>query len=149
MTPRSTRSSPGSFVLIPDQPKAVAEMRRAARPGATTAVYVWDYAGEMQLIRRFWDAAIALNPKARELDEGLRFPTCRPEPLRDLFTSVGLRNVATKAIDVPTVFGTEQSVLPPVPGPSAASSDERTAYFRTPMAGIQGARDSGSPLARG
>ncbi|HMA57644.1 MAG TPA: class I SAM-dependent methyltransferase [Pseudolabrys sp.] len=102
--------------FVPDQPKAVAEMRRAARPGATTAVYVWDYAGEMQLIRRFWDAAIALNPKARELDEGLRFPTCRPEPLRDLFTSVGLRNVATKAIDVPTVFGSFEDYWSPFLG---------------------------------
>jgi ubiquinone/menaquinone biosynthesis C-methylase UbiE len=34
--------------FIPDQPKAVAEMRRAVRPGGMVAVYVWDYAGEMQ-----------------------------------------------------------------------------------------------------
>jgi SAM-dependent methyltransferase len=90
--------------FIPDQTKAVAEMRRAARPGGTIAVYVWDYAGEMQLMRRFWDAAIALNPKARDLDEGRRFPLCRPEALRALFTAAGLRDVTTRAIDVPTVF---------------------------------------------
>ena len=60
--------------FVPDQPKAVAEMRRAARPGGKVAVYVWDYGGEMQLIRRFWDAAIALDPAARELDEAVRFP---------------------------------------------------------------------------
>jgi hypothetical protein len=79
-------------------------MRRATQPGGTIAVYVWDYAGEMQLIRRFWDAAIALNPAARNLDEGVRFPICRPDPLRSLFTSAGLRDIATQAIDVPTVF---------------------------------------------
>ncbi len=90
--------------FVPDQPKAVAEMRRAARPGGTVALYVWDYAGEMQLIRRFWDAAVALDPAARELDEAVRFPNCRPDPLRALFTGAGLRDVATKAIDVPTVF---------------------------------------------
>jgi SAM-dependent methyltransferase len=90
--------------FVPDQPKAVAEMRRASRPDAKIALYVWDYAGEMQLMRKFWDAAIALNPHARELDEGLRFPICRPEPLRDLFTLAGLRNVTSQAIDVPTVF---------------------------------------------
>lgn len=90
--------------FVPDQPKAVAEMRRAARPGGTVAVYVWDYGGEMQLIRRFWDAAIALDSAARDLDEAVRFPHCRPEPLRTLFTGAGLRNVETKAIDVPTVF---------------------------------------------
>ncbi len=90
--------------FVPDQPKAVAEMRRAARPGGTVALYVWDYADEMQLIRRFWDAAGALDPAARELDEARRFPNCRPEPLRALFEGAGLRDVATKAIDVPTVF---------------------------------------------
>jgi SAM-dependent methyltransferase len=90
--------------FVPDQRKAVTEMRRATRPGGTVAVYVWDYAGKMQLMRRFWDAAIALNPAARDLDEGIRFPVCNPKPLHALFASAGLRDVATLAIDVPTVF---------------------------------------------
>jgi len=90
--------------FVPDQPKAVAEMRRAARPGGTVAVYVWDYAGEMQMIRRFWDAAGALDPAARRLDEALRFPLCDPAPLKTLFEATGLRNIETRAIDVPTVF---------------------------------------------
>ena len=90
--------------FVPDQPKAVAEMRRAARPGGKVAVYVWDYAGEMQLMRRFWHAAIAHDPAARDFDEALRFPLCRPEPLRALFEGADLRDVETKAIDVPTVF---------------------------------------------
>jgi SAM-dependent methyltransferase len=90
--------------FVPDQPKAAAEMRRAARTDGTVAAYVWDYAGEMQLMRHFWDAAVALKPAARELDEANRFPLCRPKPLEDLFTSAGLRDVAVSAIDVPTVF---------------------------------------------
>jgi SAM-dependent methyltransferase len=90
--------------FVPDQLKVVTEMRRATRPGGKIAVYVWDYAGEMQLMRRFWDAAVALDPDARELDEALRFPGCRPEPLHELFASAGLHDIATRAIDVPTVF---------------------------------------------
>ncbi len=90
--------------FVPDQAKAVSEMRRATRPGGFVAVYVWDYAGEMQLIRRFWDAAAALDPAARALDEALRFPLCRPDPLHALFTGAGLRDVETRAIDVPTLF---------------------------------------------
>ena len=57
-----------------------------ARPGATIAAYVWDYAAEMEPIRAFWDAAIALDPAARDLDEARRFPLCAPgraaKPLR-------------------------------------------------------------------
>ena len=91
-----------NFVLRQDL--AIAEMCRVARPGATVAAYVWDYAGGMQLMRRFWDAAVALNPATRALDEGSRFPDCRPEPLTKLLTEAGLDDVAVKAIDVPTRF---------------------------------------------
>jgi SAM-dependent methyltransferase len=90
--------------FIPDQAGAVAQMRRGARPGGTIAAYVWDYAGEMQLMRRFWDAAIALDDKARAFDEGVRFPLCRPDALRALFAAAGLRAIAQRPIDVPTVF---------------------------------------------
>jgi SAM-dependent methyltransferase len=46
--------------FVPEPAQALAEMRRTVRQGGTVAVYVWDYAGEMQLMRRFWDAAVAL-----------------------------------------------------------------------------------------
>lgn len=90
--------------FVPDQPRAVAEMARVTRPGGAAALYVWEYAGGMELMRRFWDAAAALDPSAADLDEGRRFPGCRPEPLRTLFEGAGLEGVATWAIDVPTVF---------------------------------------------
>lgn len=90
--------------FVADPAKAVLEMTRAVRPGGIVAVYVWDYAGEMQLMRRFWDAATALDPAARELDEGRRFPLCHPDPLLSLFGAAGLSATAIRAIDVPTVF---------------------------------------------
>jgi len=55
-------------------------------------------------MRIFWDAAAALDPAANELDEGRRFPICRPEPLAALFRGADLRGVEVRAIDVPTVF---------------------------------------------
>jgi SAM-dependent methyltransferase len=90
--------------FVPAQARAVAEMRRAVRPGGMVAVYVWDYARRMELMRHFWDAAAALDPAALELDEGRRFPICKPEPLAALFEQVGLRDIEGRAIDVPTVF---------------------------------------------
>jgi hypothetical protein len=65
---------------------------------------VWDYAEGMQMIRYFWDAATALDPAAAELDEGPRFPLCRPDPLRDLWTGAGLTGVEVGPIEVPTRF---------------------------------------------
>jgi SAM-dependent methyltransferase len=90
--------------FVADHAKAVREMARATRTGGVVAAYVWDYAGEMQMMRRFWDAAVALNPAAHPLDEGVRFPLCRPEALQALFETAGLADVRVRAIDVPTTF---------------------------------------------
>lgn len=90
--------------FVPDAARAVAEMARATRPDGTVAVYVWDYAGQMQFMRYFWDAAVALDPQVRELDEGPRFPVCHPEALERLFSAANLRDIVTRAIDIPTVF---------------------------------------------
>jgi SAM-dependent methyltransferase len=90
--------------FIPQPHKAVAEMTRVVRADGSVAAYVWDYAGDMQLIRYFWDAAIALDPQAAPLDEAHRFPICHPEPLEALFRDAGLHAVESRAIDVPTRF---------------------------------------------
>lgn len=79
-------------------------MARVACAGGMVAAYVWDYAGRMELMRHFWDAALALDPAAFELDVGQRFPLCQPGPLADLFRDAGLSDVAVRAIDVPTDF---------------------------------------------
>ena len=61
---------------------------------------------QMQLIRYFWNAAVALDKTVLALDEGQRFPLCQPEALRQLFQSSNthLENVDICAIDIPTVF---------------------------------------------
>lgn len=93
-----------NFVPAAEHTMAIAEMRRVVRPGGTVAAYVWDYAGEMQLMRAFWDAATELDPLAAELDEGRRFSICSPDALTALLRDGGLDDVQTRAIDIPTVF---------------------------------------------
>jgi SAM-dependent methyltransferase len=92
-------------VLSPvNQQKAAREMVRAARVGGCVASYVWDYAGEMQMLRHFWDAAITLDPSARDLDKAESSPICHPDTLTALFRRAGLSAIETRAIDIPTVF---------------------------------------------
>jgi SAM-dependent methyltransferase len=90
--------------FIPDLQAGMSKLVRVVRPGGTVAAYVWDYAGKMELMRYFWDAAVALKPENLERDEGRRFPICKPEPLQKLFEDAGLKNVEARSIDAPTHF---------------------------------------------
>jgi hypothetical protein len=78
-------------------------MSRVTRSGGVCALYVWDYAGKMELLRYFWDSASHLDPEASKLDEG-HFPVCRPRTLKALFEGCGLLDVEVKALDVHTNF---------------------------------------------
>jgi SAM-dependent methyltransferase len=89
--------------FVPDPAAAVRAMAAAAA-GGTVAGYVWDYGQRMELIRYFWDAAVALDASATRLDEGVRFPLCRPDRLTALWSAAGLSGVEVRAIDVATVF---------------------------------------------
>jgi len=95
-----------SLVLnfVPSPARAAAEMKRVLRRGGTAAAYVWDYAGRMQLLRHFWDAAAALDPAARALDEGARFPLCNVQRLRDLFADADFAEIDCRVFEVPTLF---------------------------------------------
>jgi trans-aconitate methyltransferase len=90
--------------FLPDKDAAIREMARIVRPGGTVAVYVWDYAGHMQVMRRFFDVAIALDPAAAEYDDGIKAPVCRPKALVEILTRSGLRDVEVSAIDIPAAF---------------------------------------------
>jgi trans-aconitate methyltransferase len=90
--------------FVPDPKKMLGEMVRVTKSAGRVAVYVWDYAGGMEMMRHFWDAAIAVSPGDSKLDQAERFPICRPEPLQKLFNDTGLKAVSCRAIEVPTVF---------------------------------------------
>lgn len=91
--------------FVPDVGGAAKELRRVARVEGTVGAYVWDYAGGMQMMRYFWDAAADLDPSARERDEGERFAEiASASGLGGLFELAGLTDVRTRSIDVPTIF---------------------------------------------
>jgi SAM-dependent methyltransferase len=90
--------------FVSDPKVMAAEMVRVTRPGGIVAAYVWDYAGGMQIMRHFWDAAVELNPHDSKLDQAERFPICQPEPLERLFQDAGLEAVSIRPIDIVTVF---------------------------------------------
>jgi SAM-dependent methyltransferase len=140
--------------FVPEPALALAEMARVARPGAVVAAYVWDYAEGMQFMRHFWDAAAALDPAAAALDEGRRFPLCRPAALEALWRGAGLRGVAGRALAVPTRFRDFDDLWAPFlggqgPAPSYATSldpDRRARLRERIRAGLPVAADGAIAL---
>lgn len=140
--------------FIPQPERAASEMKRVVRAGGIVAAYVWDYAGKMQLMRHFWNAAVALDPNAFDLDEGRRFPLCQPKPLAELFQSVDLENVEVRAIDISTDFKDFDDYWQPflggqAPAPGYAmslSEDMRAALRERIRAGLPFALDGSIPL---
>jgi SAM-dependent methyltransferase len=107
--------------FVSDSAAMAREMARVTKPGGRVAAYVWDYAGGMQMMRHFWDAAIAVSPDDARLDQAERFPLCRPEPLQSLFEQVGLKTVAVRAIEIPTVFESFEDYWTPFLGRTGAA----------------------------
>src|SRR5947199_4969460 len=52
--------------FVSDAHRAIREMRRVLRPGATAAATVWDTYGGMPSWRLFWDTVRALEPEATD-----------------------------------------------------------------------------------
>ena len=87
--------------FLDDPARGVGEMRRVGRPGAVVAACVWDYAGGMTLLRRFWDAALAVDPEgAAACDEGRVMRFCAPDELRGLWSDAGLDGVTGGELSV-------------------------------------------------
>jgi len=91
------------FNFIPDPLKALEEARRVTEPGGIIAAAVWDYGGEMRMLRIFWDAATSIDDRAGKLDEA-RMPLCRSGELAHLWNKVGLKNVHERPLDIEMRF---------------------------------------------
>ena len=124
--------------FFPDSAAAIHEMRALTAAQGTVSACVWDYGGRMGFLRCFWDAAAAMDSTARELDEGKRFPLCRPDALVDLFRAGGLGDVRCEPLEIPTQFASFNDYWQPLlggtgPAPSyvaALDADRRTALAR-------------------
>ena len=92
------------FNFLKDAPLAFREMQRVIVPGGCVAGYVWDFAGEMQVVRRFWDSAIAVDSAATQADQAVIFPFCTLEQLRQLFLVSGLGDVDVQPISATARF---------------------------------------------
>ena len=78
-----------NFLTDPEQ--GLREMSRVTRGGGVVAGCVWDYGGEMTMLRTFWEAAAALDrERAEPLMETFTMRFASPEELGALWRGSGL-----------------------------------------------------------
>ncbi len=99
-----------------DAETGVHEMARVTRPGATVAACVWDYAGEMTLLRAFWDAAREVDPeRAGEADEAVVMRWCAEGELAELWRAAGLHHVRFDQLVVSATYTDFEDLWSPFP----------------------------------
>ena len=89
--------------IIPDSAKALREMLRVTRPGGVVAAAVWDYDEGMQMLRVFWDEAVALDSAIAARDER-HMPLSKRGELAALWRSHGLERVEEQPITIDLPF---------------------------------------------
>lgn len=102
--------------FLPDVPQGMAEMRRVTRTGGTVGGCVWDYEGEMTMLRTFWDAAAALDPDgAGPVVEGQIMPFAQPQDLEKLWVESGLDDVRVKPLMTEAAYDDFDDLWAPFP----------------------------------
>ena len=118
--------------FVPDTRKAVAELRRVARPGATVAAAVWDTRGGFVMNRMFFDSAAVLFSSANER-RGRNYtrPMTRPGELAQAWRAGGLGDVQDTMLTIRMEFASFDDYWAPIEGKDGPMAE----YFATLDAG--------------
>ena len=87
--------------FIPDQARAMAEMRRVVKPAGLVAGYVWDFTGDLNVARHIQIPLRKLNPN---LPKVIGADSSRLEPLINLFAGAGFENVTGCPIEAEVTY---------------------------------------------
>lgn len=124
--------------FMSDARAGVGEMARVTRTGGVVASCVWDYSGEMTLLRAYWDAAREVEPdRGAAADEGVVMRWCGEGELGELWRRAGLTDVRVGPLVVSAAYTGFEDLWSPFPtgiAPSGAFckslDDERRAALR-------------------
>jgi SAM-dependent methyltransferase len=103
--------------FVPDTRKAVAELRRVARPGATVGAAAWDTRGGFVINRMFFDSAAALFPGGNERRaRNYTRPMTRPGELAGAWRAGGLQDVHDTMLTIRMEFASFDDYWAPFEG---------------------------------
>lgn len=102
--------------FMADAIAGVNDMVRVTRPGGRVSVATWDYADGMTFLRRFWDAAVAVDPAAAAVDEALTMRYCTPDELGKLLSDSGLTDVRVSSAQPSATYENFDDLWTPIEG---------------------------------
>lgn len=88
--------------FVTDPERVAVEAQRVLHPGGTFAACVWDFADEMEMLRHFWDAALAIDPNAPDEARTLRFG--RQGEIAALLVESGFGDVTESTLGVSSSY---------------------------------------------
>jgi SAM-dependent methyltransferase len=90
--------------FMSDAEAGVREMARVTRPGGVVAACVWDYGGEMTLLRTFWDAAREVEPERGAASDESAMQFAAEGELAELWLLSGLGDVRSGKLVVRAAY---------------------------------------------
>lgn len=103
--------------FVPHADRAIAEMRRVARPGATVAAAVWDARGGFVANRIFFDTAAAFDEKGAERRaRNYTRPMTRPGELLAAWHAAGFSKVRQGTLSIRMEFASFEDYWAPYVG---------------------------------
>lgn len=88
--------------FVTDGEQVAREFGRVLVPGGVAAANVWDFAEGMEMLRLFWDAALAVRPDAPDEARTLRFG--RAGEIAEVFADAGLVDVVEAELEVASEY---------------------------------------------
>src|SRR2546421_1181911 len=82
--------------FVSDPQQAVREMARVTRPDGNVSACVWDFEDGMEMLPGFWDAALSIDPDARDEARTMRFG--RAGEIAELFASAGIGEIVESTL---------------------------------------------------
>jgi SAM-dependent methyltransferase len=144
------------MTFVPDPARALSEMTRVTRPGGIVSAAVWDYGEGMEMLRSFWDEAVAGDPAVAARDER-NMPLCLPGELAALWRAGGLENVEERPITIDLAFTAFDDYWLPFLGGQGPAGAYAVSLAEAPRASLEvrlrkrllGGRDDGPFTLRG
>ncbi|MGJ7511809.1 class I SAM-dependent methyltransferase [Variovorax sp. GT1P44] len=110
--------------FVPEPGKAIAEMRRVAKPGGVVGATVWDARGGFVSNRMFYDTAAALDPEARvRRARNYTRPMTRPGELAKAWRDAGFKGVEETTLSIRMEFASFTDYWTPFEGKEGPAAE--------------------------